>query len=226
MLESTAAGRRRRGRPKSSARTVSGSLADDAYRLLKWKILSMELGPGSFLNELELAATMGFGRTPIHQALHRLKYDGLVDIRPRKGVLVRTWSPTDIRHLVEARRPIEEAVVRLAADRATDAEIEVARALLATGHDLIAASDRDGLLRLDQEFHRALARMSRNPVLAEVVESLHQRSTLLWFIPIADRSEYRNVQAQHEAILLAVAEHRPDGAVAAMRAHLEGFVNS
>lgn len=226
MLESTLAARRRRNDAKTSARTVSGSLADDAYRLLKWKILSMELGPGSFLNEQELAATTGFGRTPIHQALHRLKYDGLVDIRPRKGVLVRTWSPTDIRHLVEARKPLEEAVVRLAADRATDAEIEATRALLATGHGLIAASDRDGLLRLDQEFHRALARMSRNPVLAEVVESLHQRSTLLWFIPIADRTEYQAVQAQHEAILMAVAEHRPDDAVVAMRAHLEGFVNA
>ncbi len=226
MLESTLAARRRRKDAKTSARTVSGSLADDAYRLLKWKILSMELGPGSFLNEQELAATTGFGRTPIHQALHRLKYDGLVDIRPRKGVLVRTWSPTDIRHLVEARKPLEEAVVRLAADRATDAEIEATRALLATGHGLIAASDRDGLLRLDQEFHRGLARMSRNPVLAEVVESLHQRSTLLWFIPIADRTEYQAVQAQHEAILKAVAEHRPDDAVVAMRAHLEGFVNA
>jgi DNA-binding GntR family transcriptional regulator len=63
-------------------------------------------------------------------------------------------------------------------------------------------------------------------VLAEVVESLHQRSTLLWFIPIADRTEYQAVQAQHEAILKAVAEHRPDNAVVAMRAHLEGFVNA
>lgn len=220
------ASKRRGCGAKSRDRSSSGSLADDAYRLLKWKILSMELGPGAFLNEQELAATTGFGRTPIHQALHRLMYDGLVDIRPRKGVLVRTWSPSEIRQLVEARRPLEEAVVRLAADRAADAEIEAARTLLATGHGLIAASDRDGLLRLDQEFHRALARMSRNPVMADVVESLHQRSTLLWFIPIADRSEYQAVQAQHEAILHAVAERKPGDAVAAMRAHLEGFVNS
>ncbi len=225
MLEATSAPNRPGRRPRASPRPASVSLADDAYRLLKWKILSMELGPGSFLNEQELAASTGFGRTPIHQALHRLKYDGLVDIRPRKGVLVRSWSPTDIRHLVEARKPLEEATVRLAAERATEAEIGAARALLASGPGLIAVWDRDGLLRLDQAFHRMLGAMGRNPVLAEVVESLHQRSALLWFIPISDRREYEGVQAQHETILRAVAARDPDAAVAAMRAHLDGFIN-
>ena len=48
-------------------------MAEEAYRTLKWKILSLELEPGSFLNELELTAATGLGRTPVHQALHRLQ---------------------------------------------------------------------------------------------------------------------------------------------------------
>jgi DNA-binding GntR family transcriptional regulator len=199
-------------------------MAEEAYRTLKWKILSLELEPGSFLNELELTAATGLGRTPVHQALHRLQFDGLVEIRPRKGVLVRKWSPQQIRHLIEARKPVEAAIVRLAAERATDKEIEAAGRLLATGRRLIAKSDRDGLLRLDQAFHRALASASRNPVLGEVLESLHQRSTLLWFVPLADRPEYEVVQSQHEAILAAVRGRDGAAAAAAMEAHLDGFI--
>ena len=200
-------------------------MAEEAYRTLKWKILSMELPPGSFLNEQELAAATGLGRTPVHQALHRLQIDGLLEIRPRKGILVRTWSPQEIRHLIEARKPLEAAIVRLAAERATEVEIETAQALLATGPRLIARSDRDGLLRLDQEFHRALALACRNPVLVEVLETLHQRSALLWFIPISDRHEYELVQSQHEAILAAVRVHDGAAAAAAREAHLDGFIN-
>lgn len=202
-----------------------GSLSEEAYRTLKWKILSMEFAPGSFLNELELAASTGFGRSPIHQALHRLQHDGLVEIRPRKGVLVRTWSPQHIRDLIETRIPLEVTAVRLAAERATDAEIKTLQALLGTGPRMIARSDRDGLLRLDQEFHRLLATASRNPVLAEVAKALHQRSTLLWFVPISDKLEYETVQAQHEAILKSIRAHDPAAAAAAMSAHLTGFIN-
>jgi DNA-binding GntR family transcriptional regulator len=201
------------------------SLSEEAYRTLKWKILSTELAPGSFLNELELASSTGFGRSPIHQALHRLQHDGLVEIRPRKGVLVRTWSPQHIRDLIETRVPIEVTAVGLAAERATDAEIKSLQVLLATGPRMIAKSDRDGLLRLDQEFHRLLVTASRNPVLAEVAKSLHQRSTLLWFVPISDKQEYEVVQAQHESILKAIRARDPAAAAAAMRAHLIGFIN-
>jgi DNA-binding GntR family transcriptional regulator len=200
-------------------------MAEEAYRTLKWKILSMELAPGSFLNEQELAAGTGFGRTPVHQALHRLQVDGLVEIRPRKGILVRTWSPQQIRHLIEARKPLETAIVRLAAERATAQDIEAAAELLAAGRKFIRKSDRDALLRLDQEFHRVLAVASRNPVLVEVLESLHQRSALLWYIPISDRHEYELVQAQHEAILAAVRAHDGKAAAAAMDAHLDSFIN-
>ena len=204
----------------------ANSLSEEAYRTLKWKILSMELAPGSFLNEQELAAGTGFGRTPIHQALHRLQHDGLVEIRPRKGVLVRTWSPQHIRDLIETRKPLELTVARLAAERATNAQIKTLQALLATGPHMIAKSDRDGLLRLDQEFHRLLAAAGRNPVLAEVAKALHQRSTLLWFVPIADKREYEVVQVQHEAILKAIRGHDPAAAAAAMDAHLNGFIDS
>jgi DNA-binding GntR family transcriptional regulator len=214
-------------KPRSnSGRIEARSLTDEAYRLLKWKILSMELVPGTFLNEQALVESTAFGRAPIHQALHRLQYDGLVEIRPRKGVQVKVWSPTDIAHLMEARMPLETAIARLAAERAADADIADLREQLAAGPTMIQKQDREGLMRLDQDFHHALAVFAHSPVLAEVAQTLHHRSMLLWYLPISGPLEYELVLQQHGAILDAVAAHDPDRAAAAIAEHLAGLASS
>jgi DNA-binding GntR family transcriptional regulator len=198
-------------------------LTDEAYQALKWRILTMEYAPGSFLNEQELQEVLGFGRTPVHLALHRLRYDGLVDIIPRRGVVVRSWSPREINTLLEARLPVEVSMVRLAAERATQGQVRGLKSRMREGRALVAAGDREGLMRLDRDFHRGLAEAAQNPLLAEVQQLLHQRSMLLWFVAVSDRREYALVQEQHEHILEEVAAHDPDGAAAAMERHLSSF---
>ena len=221
---SQAGDRQRKNSP--AARTASTSLTDEIYQILKWRILSMEMAPGMLLNEQSLVESTGFGRAPIHQALHRLQYDGLVEIRPRKGAQVKTWSPRDLAHLMEARLPLETAMVRLAAERAEDRDIRALREKLDGGPALLAASDREGLMRLDEEFHESLARFAQSPVLAELVENLHHRSSLLWYSPISGRKEYEVVLQQHEQILAAVEKHDPDAAARAMSDHLSTLKSS
>jgi len=95
--------------------------------------------------------------------------------------------------------------------------------VLANGPGLIAAGDREGLMRLDRELHHGLAECTRNATIAEIQGLLHQRSTPLWFINLADRREYAQVQGEHERIVARVAAGDPDGAAAAMQAHLGGL---
>lgn len=210
----------------SSRRRSAPSLTDEAYRLLKWKILSMELPPGTWLNEQSLVESTGFSRAPVHQALHRLQSDGLVEIRPRKGVQVRMWSPEDINHLIEARIPLEAAIVRLATERAEQAEIDELNEKLAAGPDLLNNLDREGLVLLDHTFHQTLAHFSRNPVLGELVQKIHHRSMMLWSMPISGHHEYEMVITQHQAILDAIAQRDADAAVLAMTEHLSTFSTS
>lgn len=213
-------------KPPVSAKSDGGlakpasSLTDEVYRLLKWKILSMELAPGMLVNEQSLVGSTGFGRAPIHQALHRLQYDGLVEIRPRKGAQIKIWSPHDIAQLMEARIPLETAMVRLAAERADDKDIAILREKLDDGPAMIRTLDREGLMLLDQDFHTSLAAFAQSPVLAELVENLHHRSTLLWYMPVSDRNEYELVLQQHQEILAAVAQHNADLAASTMNTHL------
>lgn len=208
---------------KRTRAAVPASLTDEVYQLLKWKILSMEFGPGALLNEQSLAESIGYGRAPVHQALHRLQYDGLVEIRPRKGVQVKTWSPAEIESLLETRTLIESQTARLAALRAQPGEVDALAKRLETGAALIEASDREGLMRLDNEFHLSIAQFARSPVLAELVGLLHQRSALFWYLPFTSSNEYADVLAEHSTVLEAIRARDPETAANAMTSHLSGL---
>ncbi|MEE8122944.1 MAG: GntR family transcriptional regulator, partial [Alphaproteobacteria bacterium] len=69
------------------------SLTDRAYNQLEELVVTLRLEPGAVLSEGVLASELGFGRTPIREALQRLAREGLVVILPRKGILVSEINP-------------------------------------------------------------------------------------------------------------------------------------
>ena len=81
----------------------SGSLAEQVYKKLKEKIITLHFLPGQYLNEGALCAMLGVGRTPVHQALQRLELERLVEIMPRKGVIV---LPDSIAEIIKILRRI------------------------------------------------------------------------------------------------------------------------
>ncbi len=98
------------------------SLAESAYLAIEKMIVTQSLRPGSMISENQLSEQLGCGRTPIREALQRLKFEGYVEIHPRRGVLVAPIDVLKQLELLEVRRPLERLVVRLAAERASDAE--------------------------------------------------------------------------------------------------------
>ena len=88
-----------------------GSLAEGAYRALEEMIVTRQLRPGSMLSENQLSEQLGCGRTPIREALQRLKFEGYVEIHPRRGVLVAPIDVLKQLELLEVRRPLENLVV-------------------------------------------------------------------------------------------------------------------
>lgn len=205
-------------RPKPSA-----SLSDQAYIQLKWMILNQEIPQGTLLNELALVDSTGFGRAPIHHALHRLAYDDLVEILPRKGAQVRIWGDRDLDELVEARLPVEVAVIELACRRASDQSIDELQSGLAATPELIETMDREGLLRLDLWFHAALAQTTGNAILCDTAQRLHQRSAQLWSSGVSDRARYQLVYQQHSDIVEALAERDAKRARQAITTHISIF---
>src|SRR5262249_18572371 len=94
------------------------SLRDVAYEAIKRRIMTCSFQPGESINEIQVASLIGVGRTPVHQALDRLMFEDMVEVIPRKGVIVKPVSLHDVMQMVEVRLINETYCARLAAQRA------------------------------------------------------------------------------------------------------------
>lgn len=201
-----------------------GSLSEMAYAAIKQRILSLELRPGLFINEQTLSEMIGMGRMPVHQAVQRLKADGLLDVIARKGIVIRVTSFKELLELFEARLVVEPGIAGLAAERADAAQVKALRGLLARSRQhLDQMRSRRNFMALDREFHAAIADAAGNGMLAEAQRPLHERSIRVWLVRVWGPDGLRDTQREHEAILAAIAEKRPAAARKAMTRHLEGL---
>lgn len=196
------------------------SLTEQAYTMIKDKILSLELRPGLFLNEAALCTMTGFGRMPVHQAIQRLRVEGLIEVIPRKGLVVRFDSLHDILELIEARLTMEPEVVALAAQRVTREQMEQLRDLLAQSRQLTSQTKRDAFSQIDHAFHSLIAQATGNKFLADAQRPLHDRSNMMWHLRVMPDDGLVVTQREHEAILEAILKQDAQGAREAMRAHL------
>jgi DNA-binding GntR family transcriptional regulator len=199
------------------------SLADIAFEAIKEKILKLYFLPGQYLNEGALCALLNMGRTPIHQALQRLQHEGLVEIMPRKGVIVQPGSIPEILKILDSRATIEAELARNAAERATAKDAEELKALARTGGSNGKASELDSFIEADRAFHRKFAEIAENPVLSDFARSLHERSIRYWYLHLWQTLDDEATIKQHTAIADAIAKHDADAAAAAVRAHIESL---
>jgi DNA-binding GntR family transcriptional regulator len=202
------------------------SLRDRAYAEIKRRINRMDYRPGAYLNEAQISRTLKIGRTPVHQALDRLMLEGLVQVIPRKGVIVESISVDQIMQIIDVRLVNELYCVELAVERATAQELAGMRELLATAGPLIQARDRERLMNLDRAYHHRISQAARNPVLSDTLGTLHERSLRFWFISLGDDLQLRRIDEEHRAILDAMARRDRPGAVEAMRAHIDSFLKN
>jgi DNA-binding GntR family transcriptional regulator len=194
-----------------------------AHEAIKLRIITCALKPGEYVNEVQLSETLKIGRTPVHQALNRLMLEGMIDVIPRKGVIIKPVSLNEVLHIVEVRLINETYCARLAAERADDQDIADLDDVLNRAAHWVAMRNVENLMLLDREFHRFVARAAKNDVVADLVRGLHERSLRFWFLSPHAPDQHKSVHEQHKAILAAIRERDSDKAEAAMRHHLEAF---
>jgi DNA-binding GntR family transcriptional regulator len=195
------------------------SLAEKAYVAIRRLIVTLELGPGSVINERELVEQLGIGRTPVREALRRLAQEGLVEVYPRRGMFVTDVDVRKLTLISEVRAALEPEAARLAAERATDAERAELQELL----DALdaGASDDQALMALDERIHRAVYRCARNDLLATTLEQYYVLALRIWTIAL-DR-QLKDAVQEHRALLEAIHDGDGGRAAATMRAHVEDF---
>ncbi len=125
------------------------------------------------------------GRTPIREAIQRLRRDGFVAVIPRRGTLVTEVKLTDLTAIYEVRAHLESWEAGLATERVTPAERLEASGLI---RELKALTDRDGfqaMLALDRRVHRFVYRCGKNAFLAETIDRYHDLSLRILYVAMA-----------------------------------------
>ncbi len=187
-------------------RPAARSLAEQAYQLLVRMITQLELAPGSLLVEKDLMAELGIGRTPIREALQRLSIEGLVVHQPNRGMFVADIGTTSVQHIYEFRSLIDRHLVRLAAARASDAQIAELQALPPAFEQAIVTDDIDSYAQLDRRFYDLLAAAAANIYLAEVIPRIFNLHLRLFFYISSRGRGWHDVAPAHTGMVRDVVD--------------------
>jgi DNA-binding GntR family transcriptional regulator len=198
-----------------------------AYHALERMIVTLELAPGSIATEGGLIERLGLGRTPVREAIQRLAWEGLVEIRPRAGLAIAPLHPGDWVRVIDARWGVEivlarsaaRYVTREAADRFHNAALGMRQAVMAD--DVLA------FLAADKALDEALALAAENPFAARVAAPLQTHSRRFWFRYRASTG-LAEAAGQHVALIRSIiagdeagAEDQAARLMALLRDHAE-----
>jgi len=181
------------------------SLTDRAYADIEEMIVFLKLAPGSAISEAELSGHLGIGRTPIREALQRLARERLVQILPRRGIIV---SPIDIAaqlRLLEVRRELERLIARSAARRATDDERARFRELALGFERAAKANDDVSFMRVDRSFNVLCSAASHNEFAANAMSLMHALSRRFWYLHNKQSANMPLTAKLHADIARAIA---------------------
>lgn len=202
---------------------ATDSLSQQAYYLLRDRIVTLGLAPGTLVNERDLVEEFGLGRTPVREALRRLADDGLVEVFPRRGIYVGPIDVGDLGAISEIRVELEGFVSRLAAERATDGDRNDIAALLAELDRIVGETDERRLIHLDQRIHRLIYRAARNPFLEAALDRYYVLALRLWFLALERMHQLEHAVDEHRALLQAIADGDVDRAEHMARTHVADF---
>lgn len=208
----------------SRQRRANGdSHSEVAYRILKEKIVTLQLPPASLLNEADLMAELDLGRTPIREALLRLAFEDLVVILPRRGTIVADLNMSDLQKIFEIRLELEPYAARLAAQRVTPSQLAEMDRLFANADEIIHRGDHYQLIQLDHQAHRLLAQAAHNEFLEETLEWLYTHVLRLWYVSLPKVARLPAAIAEHRDIIAAIKLGDGQRAAEIMRAHIASF---
>ncbi|MDQ4502385.1 GntR family transcriptional regulator [Sinomonas sp. ASV322] len=200
------------------------SLADMAYLSLRDRLLTLEIRPGDPLNDEALARELGFGRTPVREALKRLEMDRLVVTYSRRGTFATPVEVTDLAYISEIRAQLEPLAAARAARVASPAARRQLTSLLGQVRtfDASKATVRE-TLRFDAEMHRGIYAAAGNPHLEDALVRYDNLATRIWCLVMDRLPGLAGHLHEHVALLRAVVDGQEQRAAELAALHVEGF---
>jgi DNA-binding GntR family transcriptional regulator len=199
---------------------TAGPASRQVYRTLRDAIVSTTLVPGQRISENELAERFAVSRTPVREALIRLRDERFVQIVPQLGTYVTRISAGALDDAQFIRESLECAAVRLAASRADGGDIAALRGIVRRQAEVSERGDHERFAVLDDEFHAALCELAGHSVAWEVAQRVKGHLNRVRRLSLPQPHYLDEMVAEHVQVLEALAAGDPDAAEATLRHHL------
>jgi GntR family transcriptional regulator, rspAB operon transcriptional repressor len=200
--------------PRSTAENgEQANLTDIAYRVIKQRLITLELPPGELFTEALLAAELRFSKTPVREALSRLRRDGLIEVMPRHGYRATGITLKNIKDICAVRVLLEVEAAGLAAQRASGSrELEALEEVCHVSYD---PRDKESITRFlasNRTLHSTIARMSGNGHLERILSDILDQMDRVFHLGLMLSSRADEVVHEHTALVAAVAAGDVQGA--------------
>jgi DNA-binding GntR family transcriptional regulator len=164
---------------------------------------------------------LGISRTPLREALKVLASEGLIELMPNRGAVVRSLTPKDMRDMLRVLGQLEALAGELACAAASDDAIAALHAQHKRMMEHYAARNRMEYFKLNQAIHSAIVRLADNPTLQALHETLQARIKRIRYVGNDRDDQWHDAVRDHEAMMAALLAR--DGAALgrALKQHLE-----
>jgi DNA-binding GntR family transcriptional regulator len=192
-----------------------------AYQEIRNKIITLELSPGTPIDEGQLARDLSTGVVPVREAIKLLAHDHLVEIPPH-GIYVSDINVPDLEEISEIRILLESFCARQAANRANADDVVILETLCQEMAS-IPPSESQRLFIIDHKFHEAIARAAHNKYLAQTLERFYGLSQRLWYLVLPKLGFLPASVEEHLDLVQAIITHDSELAERIMNQHVSGF---
>ena len=179
-------------------------LHEEVTNRLRDMIVSLRLRPGERIQELEVAQLLGVSRTPVREAIKVLTAEGLVELVPLRGAIVKAFSAKDARDMLEVIALVET----YAGERACQADPARIDAIMQMHQEmklLFEARERLAYFALNQRIHEALIALADNDTLSMTHATLSKRMRSLRYSGNSTPENWNAAMAEHEQMMTALA---------------------
>jgi len=186
-------------------------LAKRAYDALEEMILTLDLEPGAVVTEKELTRRTGYGRTPLREATLQLGREKLVEVLPRKGILVSDINIAQYLSLLEVRRVLDRFIAEKAARRATAEQREDLKRIAAAMEQEAAKKHLVEFMRLDRAFDAIVETAAQNGFAVNAVKPMHAHCRRFWYLH-RHNGDLARAAVLHSRLMHAIAAGKEKGA--------------
>jgi DNA-binding GntR family transcriptional regulator len=197
------------------------NLAEQVYTTLKAELHDFRWVPGDRFSEGELGVRLGVSRTPVREALFRLRNEGFLDVESKSGWFVRPIDFQRLDQLYDLRIVLELAsVARLVTRRDDPPELDALKAAwLVPAVERLA--DPRAVGELDEAFHATLVRAAGNAEIARVHQDVTDRIRIVRRLDFTRADRVEATYLEHGKVLRAVMQRKGDQAQLLIRSHIE-----